>query len=109
MSLLNNRFWTLRLRRGTQANLMLATTLLQEGEPAYTTDTKQTFIADASNNKIPICGAVYAVLSLPAGTSGARAFVNNALAPTFGAAPVTGGAVFVPVFWDGNASAWKVG
>lgn len=49
----------------------------------------------------------YAVASLPAGSIGMRAFANNALAPTFGAAVVGGGAVVVPVFHDGVS--WKVG
>jgi hypothetical protein len=50
---------------------------------------------------------VYAVASLPAGTQGDKALVNNALAPAFLAAPVGGGAVVCPVFHDGTS--WKVG
>jgi hypothetical protein len=38
---------------------------------------------------------------------GARAFVTDALSPTFGATVVTGGAVAVPVYSDGTN--WKVG
>jgi len=52
----------------------------------------------------------YTVATLPsAATSGkgARAFVTDALAPTFGATVVTGGAVAVPVYSDGTN--WKVG
>jgi len=52
----------------------------------------------------------YTVATLPsAATSGAgaRAFVTNALAPTFGATVVTGGSVAVPVYSDGTN--WKVG
>lgn len=49
----------------------------------------------------------YTVVNLPAGTSGSRAFVTNALAPSFGAAVVGGGAVGVPVYHDGTS--WKVG
>ena len=51
-----------------------------------------------------------AVLSLPAAATagvGARAFVNDALAPVFGNTVATGGAVAVPVYSDG--AAWKVG
>ena len=48
-----------------------------------------------------------AVASLPAGAAGMRAFVNNALAPAFGAAVAAGGAVTVPVYHDGTS--WKVG
>lgn len=40
-------------------------------------------------------------------TAGMRAFCNDALTPTFGAAVVGGGAVFVPVYYTG--SAWFVG
>jgi hypothetical protein len=52
----------------------------------------------------------YTVVTLPsAATSGkgARSFVTDALAPTFGATVVTGGAVAVPVYSDGTN--WKVG
>ena len=50
---------------------------------------------------------VYTVATLPAGVISARAYVSNALAPTFGAAVVGGGAVGVPVYYDGVS--WKVG
>jgi len=59
-----------------------------------------------SHIKVP----AVAVLSLPAAATagvGARAFVNDALAPVFGNTVATGGAVAVPVYSDG--SAWKVG
>jgi hypothetical protein len=52
----------------------------------------------------------YTVATLPsAATSGkgARAFVTDALGPSFGATVVTGGAVAVPVYSDGTN--WKVG
>ena len=52
----------------------------------------------------------YTVATLPSAVTsgkGARAFVTNALAPTFGATVVTGGAVAVPVYSDGTN--WKVG
>ena len=52
----------------------------------------------------------YTVATLPsAATSGkgARSFVTDALAPTFGATVVTGGAVATPVYSDGTN--WKVG
>ena len=52
----------------------------------------------------------YTVATLPsAATSGAgaRTFVTNALAPTFGSTVAGGGAVFIPVYSDGTN--WKVG
>jgi hypothetical protein len=52
----------------------------------------------------------YTVATLPFAVDagkGARAFVTDALAPTFGATVVTGGAVAVPVYSDGTN--WKVG
>lgn len=52
----------------------------------------------------------YTVATLPsAATSGkgARSFVTDALAPTFGATVVTGGTVATPVYSDGTN--WKVG
>ena len=44
----------------------------------------------------------YTVATLPTGVLGARAYVTNALAPTWGAAVVGGGTVKVPVFYDGT-------
>ena len=52
----------------------------------------------------------YTVATLPSAVTsgvGARSFVTDALAPTFGATVVTGGATAVPVYSDGTN--WKVG
>ena len=52
----------------------------------------------------------YTVATLPSAVTsgkGARSFVTDALAPTFGATVVTGGAIAVPVYSDGTD--WKVG
>jgi len=52
----------------------------------------------------------YTVTTLPSAVTsgkGARSFVTDALAPTFGSTVVTGGAVAVPVYSDGTN--WKVG
>ena len=46
--------------------------------------------------------AGYTVATLPTGVTGARTYVTNALAPTFGAAVVGGGAVTIPVFYNGT-------
>ena len=70
---------------------------------------------DALNTQLTASGVIpplinYTVATLPsAATSGkgARSFVTDALAPTFGATVVTGGAVAVPVYSDGTN--WKVG
>ena len=59
-------------------------------------------LTSTSTKVVPV-----AVASLPAGAAGMRAFVNNALAPVFGAAVAGGGAVTIPVFHDGVS--WKVG
>lgn len=52
----------------------------------------------------------YTVATLPSAVTsgkGARSFVTDALAPTFGTTVVTGGAIAVPVYSDGTD--WKVG
>jgi hypothetical protein len=52
----------------------------------------------------------YTVATLPSAVTsgvGARSFVTDALAPTFGATVVTGGAIATPVYSDGTN--WKVG
>jgi hypothetical protein len=51
---------------------------------------------------------VYTVATLPSPlTVGQRAFVSDALLPTFGTIVVTGGAVKIPVYSDGTN--WRVG
>jgi hypothetical protein len=45
--------------------------------------------------------------NLIAGVTGARAFVTDALSPIFGSIVVSGGAVAVPVYYDGTN--WRVG
>jgi hypothetical protein len=70
---------------------------------------------DALTTQLMASGVVpplvnYTVATLPSAVTsgkGARSFVIDALAPTFGATVVTGGAVAVPVYSDGTN--WKVG
>ena len=61
--------------------------------------------------KLDVAGTIktlgYTVATLPAGVVGARAYVTDALAPTFGATVVTGGAITIPVFYNGTN--WIVG
>lgn len=49
----------------------------------------------------------YTVATLPVGTQGDTAYVTNALAPSFGATVAGGGAVVIPVFYNGTN--WIVG
>ena len=61
--------------------------------------------------KLDVAGTIktlgYTVATLPTGVVGARAYVTDALAPVFGATVVTGGAVTIPVFFNGTN--WIVG
>jgi len=68
------------------------------GEPTYATTT---LIQGVFNQ------TVYTVATLPATTIGARSFVSDALAPVFGAIVVGGGAVLIPIYYDGTN--WRVG
>jgi hypothetical protein len=67
-------------------------------------------VLDSSNN-LNVNGTVktggYTVAGLPTGVTGARAYVTNALAPSFGATVVGGGTVTIPVFYNGTN--WIVG
>ena len=75
--------------------------------PAGSTGTAQNTLAQAMriyNNKTVVVGAAYTVATLPAaGTQGRRAWVTDALAPTFLGALTGGGAVVCPVFDNGTA------
>jgi len=61
--------------------------------------------------KLDVAGTIktlgYTVTTLPTGVVGARAYVTDALTPVFGATVVTGGAVTIPVFYNGTN--WIVG
>ena len=61
--------------------------------------------------KLDVAGTIktlgYTVATLPTGVTGARAYVTNALAPTYGVTVVAGGAVTIPVFYNGTN--WIVG
>lgn len=69
-------------------------------------------VAGVSQFKVDKAGAVittdvvrltgYTVATLPTGTKGDTAYVNDATAPTFMATVVGGGAVVTPVFFDGT-------
>ena len=51
---------------------------------------------------LPIQLQGYTVAGLPAGVEGDTAYVTDALAPVYGAAVTPGGAVTIPVFYDGT-------
>jgi len=78
---------------------------------AGTTGTAQNALATAMrvyNNKTVFVGAGFTVATLPtAGTAGRRAYVTDALAPTFLGTLTGGGAVVTPVF--DNGTAWVAG
>ena len=61
----------------------------------------------AISASVDITGVVstsgYTVATLPAGTVGDRAYVTDALAPAYGVAVAGGGAVTIPVFYNGAA------
>ena len=55
--------------------------------------------------KLDVAGPIktlgYTVATLPAGVTGMRAYVTDALAPSFGVAVAGSGAITIPVFYDG--------
>ena len=70
-------------------------------------------VASISSTGLAVTGAIsatttiktggYTVATLPAGTVGMRAYVTDATAPTYNGALTGGGAVTVPVFYNGSA------
>ncbi|MGH7863348.1 MAG: hypothetical protein ACREQB_00035 [Candidatus Binataceae bacterium] len=85
---------------GEAATLLAAHVAAGDPHPVYLTQ------AEAGALYAPKL-AGYTVAGLPAGTVGATAYVTNALLPVFGVAVVGGGAVAIPVFYNG--AAWIVG
>jgi hypothetical protein len=80
---------------------------------ASETDGGLTITQTAVNVDVPLTvsgtikNTVYTVGTLPSATAGTRAFVSDALSPTFLGAVTAGGAVMTPVFHNGTA--WRVG
>jgi hypothetical protein len=94
----------------TSGSLAGDLTLRAENEQIlFTTDagttTKLTLLTGtgAAVFSVPVRLKGYTVAGLPAGTQGDTAFVTNALAPAYGVAVAGGGAVVVPVFYNGAA------
>ena len=89
----------LRIEGDTDVNLLFAD---------YSTDRVGIGTATPAT-KLDVNGLIglkgYTVATLPTGVTGAVAYVTDALAPTFLAAVVGGGAVVTPVFYDGVS--WK--
>lgn len=79
---------------GTALNYLFAT-----NQNTQTVD-KPTFAGTI--NTAPVRFKGYTVATLPAGTAGDNAYVTDALAPTFLATVVGGGAVITPVFYNGT-------
>jgi hypothetical protein len=65
------------------------------------------FLRGVPSGKAIFAGVInlkgYTVATLPVGAVGDRAYVTDALAPAYGAVVVGGGAVTVPVFYNGAA------
>lgn len=102
-SQINAGGYTKRLTVLSGGNVGIANTA-----PAETLDVTGTFAASSTikaGATVRLKG--YTVATLPAGTQGDTGFVSDALAPTFGATVVGGGAVVIPVFFDGTN--WIVG
>lgn len=93
MSLLNNRYWIIRPRRGTDAELAAYSGLLYEGELAYATDTKELWIGDDTGAPVLVTGsgggvgpylelAEIAAPAAPAANTGRLFFQDNGAGKT---------------------------
>jgi hypothetical protein len=90
---------------GIAANLLFGT----EGSERARIDSSGNFLVGLTSAtgvaKLQVSGAIrttgFTVATLPAGTVGMRTYVTDALAPSFGVTVVGGGAVTIPVFYNG--------
>ena len=84
----------------------------------YSADTATSYLAGSlgigtttPSGKLDVAGTIktlgYTVATLPTGTVGMMAYATDALTPVFGSTVVGGGAVVIPVFYNG--SNWIVG
>ena len=81
-----------------------------QAAPSTITVNDEITIGNSSNKVVRYPHSYSTVASLPSASTvgrGSRTFVTDALAPTFQATIVGGGAVFTPVYSDGTN--WKVG
>jgi len=95
----------------TGANTIINIGRSSTGTTSATTILSRTLTLTAGAGNINISNTLVqtttVVGSLTASTVGARAFVTDALTPVFGSVVVGGGAVPVPVYYDGTN--WRVG
>jgi hypothetical protein len=73
------------------------------GSAAGTLTTRVAISGTAITASLPIVTQGYTVATLPTGTTGMRAHVTDATAPTYLGALTGGGAVVCPVFYNGSA------
>ena len=111
MSLVNDRAQAIAPATTTSAILGTnAAKIFNTGELVWFTDVLGLFVSDGAGGFLPI-GALneaFTVATLPAGMpTNTRAFVTDAVAATFGAAPVGSGGTWIPVIWNG--AAWIMG
>lgn len=93
---------------GTETGVMSGNDGVGSIQHQNTDKIKFPFNAARIDMQTPVTLPVFAVSGLPAATVAyQRAFVSDALAPTFGATVAGGGTVKVPVYSDGTN--WKVG
>jgi hypothetical protein len=100
-SLAGNTASIIALREGGSfATSLIFNTAVSGGTitEAFRINSSQNFIGKATINT-----AGYTVATLPAGTVGMRAYVTDALAPTYLGVLTGGGAVKCPVFYNGTA------
>ena len=74
---------------------------------ASSIESRMQTVAQSVNRQIKGTRTYTTVAALPGGVRDMRMMVTDALAPTFLAAPVGGGAVVTPVVHDGTA--WVIG
>ena len=100
-ALIGNNATIFALREGGSfATSLIFSTAVSGGTvtEAFRINSTQNFIAKATINT-----GGYTVATLPAGTVGMRAYVTDALAPTYLGVLTGGGAVKCPVFYNGTA------
>lgn len=91
---------------GVSGDIIFQTGGTGAGSTSQNTATTALTIKGATQEIIcaaPIRFAGYTVATLPAGNAGDNAYVTDALAPTFLATVVGGGAIVTPVFYNGSA------
>ena len=98
-------FWDLYISNSAARNYIAGN--VQIGSTTETSGAEKLQVTGSAYVSTTIKQGTYTFATLPAGTVGMRSFITDSTSSTFAASPIGGGAITVPVYYNGTA--WLIG